>query len=210
MKKAVCVVALVASFPVFAGEPFPLSAEEYKMYRQYQLAMEDARVQKLKPEARLPAIAKDAGFKLPALKAAVEKGEAAGDLKKACEKAVTEAFTAAATRPTRIDADLSGPHAVLYLEWQNDSVDALPVEATTVAGTAAPACPIAATLTVWAQDKAQPKKRVFQALINNSAASQIKVDKAKDFAVTRYMRLFEKVKSVANGDDLSLPENQKL
>ena len=55
----------------------------------------------------------------------------------------------------------------------------------------------------WAQDKANPKSRVFQALISSNGAAKISIDKAKDFAQTRYIRLFEKLKSVANGDDLS-------
>ena len=65
------------------------------------------------------------------------------------------------------------------------------------------ACPILSTIQVWAQDKATPKVRVFQALISSSAAAKINAEKAKDFAQTRYIRLFEKLKSVANGDDLS-------
>ena len=47
------------------------------------------------------------------------------------------------------------------------------------------------------------KARVFQALISSSAAAKISAEKCKDFAQTRYIRLFEKLKSVANGDDLS-------
>ena len=65
------------------------------------------------------------------------------------------------------------------------------------------ACPIVSTIQVWAQNKANAGARLFQALISGSAAQKIKPDKAKDFADTRYIRLFEKVKSVAAGDDLS-------
>ena len=39
--------------------------------------------------------------------------------------------------------------------------------------------------------------------IGATSAGNIKMDKVKDFAVTRYLRLFEKVKNVANGDDLT-------
>ena len=52
-------------------------------------------------------------------------------------------------------------------------------------------------------DMSNPSARVFQGLIGAASAGNIRVDRAKDFAVTRYLRLFEKVKSVTNGDDLS-------
>ena len=41
------------------------------------------------------------------------------------------------------------------------------------------------------------------ALISQGSAKRINVEKVKDFAATRYIKLFEKVKNVANGDDLS-------
>lgn len=66
-----------------------------------------------------------------------------------------------------------------------------------------PTSAIAATVTVYANDKAAPKARVFQALISNQGARRINAEKVKDYAETRYMKLFEKVKSVANGDDLA-------
>ena len=81
--------------------------------------------------------------------------------------------------------------------------DKLALEATLAAGQTQKACPLLSTIQVWAQDKANPKARVFQALISSSAAGKINIEKAKDFAQTRYIRLFEKLKSVANGDDLS-------
>src|SRR5690349_20697137 len=72
------------------AEPIELSLEEFKMYRQYKNAMEDSRVQAMKPEQRLPAIAEDARFKVKDLKVAVAHGEAAGDLKARCEGSLRE------------------------------------------------------------------------------------------------------------------------
>ena len=48
-----------------------------------------------------------------------------------------------------------------------------------------------------------PKTRVFEALISGTAAANIRPEKVKDFATTRYIRLFEKLKSVNKGDDFS-------
>lgn len=182
-----------------------LTLEEFKVYQHYKNAMEDPRVQKMKPEARVPAIAKDAGYKLKDLQAAIAKGEAAGDVKGKCEAAIREALSGSelAGRVGTVDVDTSDPHAVGYVQWLNESPEKLEIEACTSAALVQKSCPILSTVQVWAQDNANPKARVFQALISGSAAAKIKPDRIKDFASTRYMRLFEKVKSVAAGDDLS-------
>src|SRR6478672_9345387 len=56
----------------------PLGAEAFRLYREYLDALDDPRVQKLKPAQRLPAIAKNFRVAEKALKAAVDAGEAAG------------------------------------------------------------------------------------------------------------------------------------
>lgn len=196
---------ILSAVPAFALEPLGLSEDEFRMFQQYKLAMADARVQAMKPEARVPAIAKDAGFKLKDLQKVIEKGEAAGDLKAKCEANLKEAFSKGelAGKTGRLELDASAAQAVAYVQWFNEEQKNLTVEACYAAARAAEACPIASTITVWAQDKGAPKLRVFQALISQTGAKRIAVDKVKDYAETRYMRLFEKVKNAANGDDLS-------
>jgi len=190
---------------VLASEPVGLSVDEFKMYRHYLNALEDSRVQAMKPDARLPAIAKDAKFDLKKLKATVAKGEAAGDLKAKCEANLKEVLDATDLKPRilKVEVDASEPHAVAYIQWSNEAQEKLSYEASVIAGTAGPSCSILSSIQVWAQDAANPKRRVFQALISSSSAGRIDPVKAKDFAETRYVRLFEKLKSVANGDDLS-------
>lgn len=198
---------LALSLPAVAAEPIALTVDEFKMYRHYQLALEDPRVQKMKPEVRMGAIAKDAGFKLKELQKAIERAEAAGDVKAQCETNVREALSsgALAGRVGKLQVDLSSPHAVAYVQWLNENPAQLEEEASLAAALTAKGCPILSTIQVWAQDKANPSARVFQALISASAAAKIKPERAKDFGDTRYIRLFEKVKSVAAGDDLSQP-----
>jgi hypothetical protein len=198
-------ILLVTGIRALASEPVGLTQEEFKMYRHFQQAMEDPRVQKLKPEKQHAAIANDAHYKLKDLESAIAKAEAAGDFKAKCEGNIKEALGAGELkgRLGKIDVDISEPHAVAYVQWLNEDPNKLALEATLAAAHANAACPILSTIQVWAQDKANPKARVFQALISSSAAQKISVDKAKDFAQTRYIRLFEKLKSVANGDDLS-------
>jgi hypothetical protein len=198
-------ILLVTGIRALASEPVGLTQEEFKMYRHFQQAMEDPRVQKLKPEKQHAAIANDAHYKLKEMESAIAKAEAAGDFKAKCEGNIKEALGAGELkgRLGKIDVDITEPHAVAYVQWLNEDPNRLALEATLAAAHANAACPILSTIQVWAQDKANPKSRVFQALISSSAAQKISIDKAKDFAQTRYIRLFEKLKSVANGDDLS-------
>jgi len=204
MRFAACLVVLV-SFAALAREPFPLSEDEFKMYLHYKQALADERVQAMKADKRLAAIARDSGYKLKELEKVVAKGNDAGDLKARCEGNLKEAFTAGelAGRAGRLELDATGAHAVAYVQWFNEKPELLTQEASVAAALASDACPIATSIQVWANDKAHPKARVFQALISGAGAGRIKLDKVKDFAETRYIKLFEKVKSVVNGDDLS-------
>ena len=196
---------IVLAGPVLAAEPFGFTQDEFNMVQHYKIALEDTRVQAMKPEVRLAAIAKDAGYKPKDLQAAIAKVEAAGDVKAKCEANLKEIFakTPLAGRLGKLEVDTSGDHAVCTVQWFNEEQKDLPVEACIAAARATEACPIASTVTVWAQDKAAPKQRVFQALVSTASARRINLDKVKDYAEGRYLKLFEKVKSVANGDDLS-------
>ena len=186
------VVSLVPS-AAFSSEKIDLTEDEFRMFKHTKLALEDPRVQAMKPEARLPAIAKDAKFKLKDLEKAMERGESAGDVKAKCEANVKEALAGTELKDKlgRVEVDTDAPHAVIYVQWFNEEAKDLWVQACTAA------------VTVYANDKAAPKTRVFQALISTSGARRINAEKVKDFAETRYLKLFEKVKSVTNGDDLS-------
>jgi len=194
---------LLAALPAitFAAEPVQMTQEEFKMFRHWQKAMKDPQVEKIPEGKRNAAIAKDARFKLKDMEKAIAVGEAEGDLKAKCEANVKEALESAiAGQVGTVEVDISEPHAVAYVQWNNGNVTQLEEEASLVAAHTAKACPIVSTITVWAQDTANPKTRVFEALISRSAASKINIERAKDFADTRYIRLFEKVKNVAKGD----------
>jgi hypothetical protein len=197
------VVALAV--PAFAAEPLGATEDDLKMYLHYKLAMADSRVQAMKPEVRLGAIAKDAGYKLKDLQKAIDAVEAAGDVKAKCEANLKETFgrTELAGKTARLEMDMSGDYAIAIVQWLNEEPKNLPIEAAYAAARAAEACPIATTVSVQAQDKAAPKQRLFQAVVSTASARRIIIDKVKDYGETRYLKLFEKVKSVANGDDLS-------
>jgi hypothetical protein len=204
VKTPVLLLALSAA-PALA-EPLELSLEDFKMFRQYQAAMEDARVQKLAPDKRMAAIAKNAKFKLPALEEAVRKGEAAGDIGAKCISQLKTALTLTSVGSAmhKVDVDARAEHAVAYLAWTNEDPALLEEEAATAAAQAR-ACGVLSSVQLWATPKGNTTQRIFQALISASAAAKIQPEKIKDFADTRYIKLFEKVKNAANGDDLSQP-----
>ena len=101
-------------------------------------------------------------------------------------------------RISKVTLDTSEAHAVAYIQWLNENATLLEEEAAIVANRGAKACPIASSIQVWANDKANPRTRLFQALISRPAAQKIDPDRAKDFAQTRYIKLFEKVKNATS------------
>jgi len=201
MRRSLALLFSLVPAAVLASSTVELTQDEFKMFRHWQKAMQDPRVEKMPPAKRNPAIAKDARFNLKQMEAAIAKGEAAGDLQAACNAAIKESLSAVmGDRIGTVDVDLSEPHGVGYIQWNNDNLSQLEEEASVVAAHTAKSCPILSTIQVWAMDKANPKTRVFQALISQEAAARINIERAKDFADTRYIRLFEKVKNLANGD----------
>lgn len=187
--------SVLVSFSAVAG--VDISRDEFKMYQHYRNALADPRVQKMKETVRMAAIAKDAGFKLKDLERAVQRGEGLGDLKAACEGAIREALgaTELKARIAKVDVDTQSPHAVAYVEWLNENPTAsqLATEASWAAHAVMVGCPMISSIQVWAGEATNVSARVFQGLISASAAANIKPERIKDFAETRYLRLFEKV-----------------
>lgn len=205
MRRLLSLAVVVLPALALARQPIELSQDEFKMYRHWQKAMNDPRVEKIKPEKRNAAIAKDARFKLGELEKAIAAGESAGDLKAKCEENLKEGLGEQfAGRLGKIVVDTDEPHAVAYVQWLNDNMSQLEEEAALAASVSAKECPIVSTITVYAQDQSNPQSRVFQALISKSAAAKINQARARDFADTRYIRLFEGVKNLANGDSFEV------
>jgi hypothetical protein len=189
-------IACLFAVNAFADD-FPLSEQEFKMYRNYLDAMEDPRVQAMKESQRLPAIAKDRGYKVKELERVVAKGNEVGDLQAECLKRTREALssTSLMAQVEKLDIDVSQPYAIAYVGWKNAANDKLEEEASLAALNAAKACPIVSTIRVWAQDAtAEAETPVFEATISKEAAAKINAERVNDFADTRYIRLFEQVK----------------
>lgn len=177
----------------------PMTAEEFGLWRDYQGALTDARVQKMPEKQRLPAIAKNFQANEKKLRDAVEKGEKYGEgIAQQVQESTKAALAASelAARIKEIKVDASAAHVVAYLTWTAATPEAVDKEACLAAVTAVKANPLVATLKLDVRDPSDDKKSLFEALISRANAQRIQEDKIVDFASTRYLRLFEKVKRV--------------
>src|SRR4029077_17435028 len=75
---AILLLALVVPRPAAADEGLTITKKQFQLYRDYQDALKDARVQKMKAKDRLPAIAKNFHVKEKELEAAVSQGDKDG------------------------------------------------------------------------------------------------------------------------------------
>ena len=187
---------LLAAGPVRA-EPSSLTQEEFKLWKEYKDALEDKRVQSMPEGKRLGAIAKN--FKIPEkkLREAVDKGEKDGPaIGKQSEDAIKTALadTDFASRIKEIRVDTSAPHVITYVHWAADKTESIDKEACLAAVRTQKAAPVTGTISVWATDPKDDGKKLFEALISSEAAQKMKEGQIVDFASTRYLKLFEKVK----------------
>lgn len=193
---AVLSTALVT--PVARAEGVGLTEFEFKTYHDYLDALSDARVHKLKPQKRLPAIAHNFGLSVPKLEKIIEKGERFPSLHavaEACEQSIRDALvgTALHGRMQEIRVDTADSHVVTYLAWIADHPDSLEQEACLLAERARKAAPISADLRLWAVDPHNPERKLFDGMITGEGAGRIQEARIGDFATTRYIKLFERV-----------------
>jgi hypothetical protein len=193
---ALLALPLALPAPVRAAEQ-PMTPEEFGLWRDYQAALTDARVQKMPEKQRLPAIAKNFQTTEKKLKDAVEKGEKFGEaLGKQTEDAAREALQGSelGSRLKEVKVDSSAAHVVAYVTWAVASAEPIDKEVCLAAVKVIKASPLIATIKVVVKDASDDKKQLFEALISRANAQRIQEDKIVDFASTRYIRLFEKVK----------------
>lgn len=191
MKMRVALLVLLSSLAARAGG---ISAADYKLYKDYQAALTDARVQKIPEARRLSAIAKN--FKVPEarLKAAVAAGDAAGDVGKKAEADLRAALDAAlAGRIASVSVDATEGLVVTYVTWKNADAGKLEEEAALVASRVAATAPVTSTISLAAADSSSGAN-VFQGKIDADNARSIKEDRIPLFAKSRYIKLFDGVK----------------
>lgn len=195
-------LAVAAFAPVANAAPPALSAEEFKLWKDYVGALEDPRVQKLPENKRMAAIAKNFKVKQPTLQAAVDKGEKEGATAASVSQEAIQALVAETELKGRV-ADLrvddSESHVVTYISWKNADGAKLEEEAALVALLAAKGAPIASTIAIWAIDAASGRK-VFEAKISAETARKFQEKRIPMFASARYIRQFEDVRNAYKGN----------
>ncbi|MBI5546287.1 MAG: hypothetical protein HY901_20565 [Deltaproteobacteria bacterium] len=182
---------------VGCGADLPMTAEEFGLWRDYQSAISDPRVQKMPEKQRLPAIAKNFRAAEKTLKEAVEKGEQYGEGIGAQVQALTRGALSSsdfAARIKEVRVDTSAAHVVAYVTWVATTHETIDREACQAASKVFKSNGLIKTLKIEVLDPDDEKKRLFEALIGRENAGRIDEERIVDFASTRYRRLFEKVK----------------
>lgn len=194
-------VAFLAATASARADVPALNAGEFKLYKEYQAALTDERVQKIPEKKRLSAIARNFGVKDKELLAAIEKGDKAGpDLARRCETEVRALVEAGPLKGRLHDlkVDDTESHVVTYIAWKNKDGEKLEEEAATIALAASKGTPIASTIALWAVDAASGRK-VFEAKIGNEAAGRFNAERIPMFASARYIKVFEDVHNAYKG-----------
>jgi hypothetical protein len=199
LRLAALLLALAGAPRVGLAAPPDLTAEEFKLHKEYRDALLDDRVQKIPEAKRLAAIAKNFGVKEKELAAAIAKGEKAGAKVAAeCEAELKSLLEASALkgRVRELKVDDGASHVVTFVAWTTTG-EKLEEEAALAALLAVKAAPITSTVAVWAHDTAGTK--VFEAKIAAKAASTFKEERLAMFAAARYIKQFDDVKNAYKG-----------
>jgi hypothetical protein len=193
-------LTLLAPAAARAEGALHITKAQFQLYRDYQDALTDDRVQKMKPKDRLPAIAKNFHVKVAELEAAIAAGDQdAAQVEPQMTEAIKGAFAGSPLEGKlgEIRVDAKKGHVIAYIQWMNGEPQKLDQEACWAAERAVKAAPLVGTFDLYAQDAANKDKRVFSALIGSDRAANIREDQIADFASTRYIRLFEKREGAA-------------
>ena len=209
------VVAIAILVTAFATAParaaVDLSEEEFRLYCGYLDAIEQPAVAKLKGKARDKKVAAMAKVKLPVLLVAIEKGERAGATcdeigKKVEGDAKTAVEAALPGRVVVFNFDDSDPsHVVAQVTWLGIDKKKVLEEASLLATTLATEAKITKTIAIRAVDPGAADKLADEAMWWEGKITRpnaVRIDRAKiaDYALTRYVRLFDGCKTNVGAD----------
>jgi hypothetical protein len=173
-----------------------LSEDEFKTYFEYLDALQDERVQKLRPSQKLPSVARNFHMTPAKLKGIVDKGQqwpTLAAMGKDAEEAIRSAVagTTLDGRLDMVDVDVGNQHVVSYVSWIASDLDKTPEEAVLLASKVKTAAPISADIRIWAEDPKDKTHKVFDGLILGEAAGRFQPARITDFARTRYIKAFQ-------------------
>ena len=176
--------------------PFQAFAEDAVSCSDYRDGCQDARLAKADDGERVRRIAASLGVTPTRLREAVDKVTAAGpDLDRKAEKSIDEKIrqTRVGTRSVKVDVDASQGHVVAGVHWTCDNPYELEMDAAAVAWAVGQGAPIVKTVAMWCTDKTGTKQ--FSGKIDRQASLRIEPARIDRFAKTRYIKLFEDVKT---------------
>jgi hypothetical protein len=205
LPRALLLGLATATAAVPAAAAPEINGEDYRLFCGYLDAMERPNIQAIKnAKQREQKVAKMAKINVKKLKAAVDKVQQVGatcdEVGKKIEADAGEAVKKAL--PGRVALyllDFDDPdHVVAAVTWKGGDKKLLEEEASLLASVLAKEAPIVRTIAVrainpLAADKESDEATWFEAKINRERAARIEPDKIKDFADTRYIRLFDNV-----------------
>ena len=205
------IVAVVAVAGAPAQAAVDLTEEEFRLYCGYLDAIEQPAFAKLKGKARDQKIAGKAKVKLPVLLGAVEKGGRVGSTcdeigKKVEVDAKAAVESALPGRVVVFNFDDSDPsHVVAQVTWLGVDKKKVLEEASLLAVTLSSEAKITKTIAIRAVDPGATDKLADEAMwwegkITRPNAARIDRAKIPDYALTRYVRLFDGCKSTVGAD----------
>lgn len=200
-----CVAMSLLALPVRAA--VSLDHEEFRLYCGYLDALERPEVRRLKGPARDKKIASMAKVKPSVLVGAVARGEQAGTTcDEVGKRAAADARKAVnASVPGRVvvfNFDASDPaHVVAQVTWLGVDKRKVVEEAARIASAIVTEAKIVKTIAIRAVEPAATDKLADEAMwweakITGSQAGRIDAAKIKDYATTRYLRLFDGCKTI--------------
>ncbi len=197
-------LAVALSAPAASAAP-DVSGEDFRVFCGYLDALGEPKVQKIKSERkRDQKIARMAKMSVKKLKASVAKVEKIGATcdevgKKLESDAAVALKKALPGRVAVYQLDYSDPdHVVALITWKGGDKKLLEEEAALIARTLADEVPIVRTIAVrgvnpLVADNESDAATWFEAKITRDRAARIDPKSIKDFADTRYIRLFDNV-----------------
>jgi hypothetical protein len=199
------VAAAVPDAASASGPKHELSPEDFRLFCGYQDALANPEVAKLKGAKRDAKIAKMAKLPPKKLLAAVAKAEAVGqtcdEIAKMFEVAAKKAVDGVlAGRVDSFDYDTSDPsHVVASVVFRGGDIKKVVQEATMVAKAIGDVAPITKTLAIRVVSPTAPDRTAdaaiwFEGKMNADRSANIDASRVKDFADSRYIRLFDGIR----------------
>lgn len=178
-----------------AGPGLEITPEEYASYHAWMNGKEDPRLAEFSAEVKMKKIAKQEKMKVSVFRARVDKVTPIVEtIKPENQAALRNALdqTVLKSRIREIEISTSSAYVVAYVKWECGDKRDIDKEAAYVAWAAGQAGKIIKVLGLWCVNSIDTK--LYSAQIGRESFTRVKKSSVERFAVSRYARMFEKVK----------------